>query len=135
MKQNPKKICKSESCDRQAQTAGFCPKHYQQIKKYGRLTPEREYQPQLNATCKVEDCGHIPIAKGYCYRHYQQIRRHGRLTPERERIYGRTHCQVPGCENRHTARGYCRCHYQLNMRKEKRLGSGGTNRCNDMQQL
>ena len=53
--------------------AGYCPKHYQQLRKFGRLTPEREYQ-KLDGVCRASDCGRSPIAKGYCSRHYQQVR-------------------------------------------------------------
>ena len=91
-------------------TGGYCAKHYQQIRRFGRLTPEREYQRQ-GPECLAPGCHRRPTAKGYCCRHYQQRRRHGRLTPERERLYGRKGCQVPGCTRPHAARGYCKVHY------------------------
>jgi len=103
-------VCKAEGCEREARTAGYCPRHYQQIRRHGRLTPEREYR-RRGHTCVVEGCEEPQIAKGYCFRHYQQVRRYGRLTPERERIYGRRTCQVPGCTERHSSRGYCKKHY------------------------
>lgn len=102
--------CKAQGCERPARTAGYCPRHYQQIRRHGRLTPEREYHSRQGA-CQAQGCDHSEIARGYCFRHYQQVRRYGRLTPERERLYGRTHCQVPGCSARHAARGYCKKHY------------------------
>ncbi len=89
---------------------GFCPRHYQQIRRHGRLTPEREYQKR-GACCSVGNCTEQQIAKGLCFRHYQQMRRYGRLTPERERIYGRQGCQVAGCGERHSSKGYCKRHY------------------------
>lgn len=88
-------VCKAIDCDREARTAGYCPRHYQQIRRHGQLTPKREYHPRGNQ-CKVETCEVPQIAKGYCFRHYQQVRRYGCLTPERERIYGRMQCRVPG---------------------------------------
>jgi hypothetical protein len=103
-------VCKAEGCEREARTAGYCPRHYQQIRRHGRLTPEREYR-RRGDTCVVEGCGEPQIAKGFCFRHYQQVRRYGRLTPERERIYGRRSCQVPGCPERHSSRGFCKKHY------------------------
>jgi len=102
--------CKAGGCDREARTAGYCPRHYQQIRRHGRLTPEREYRKRGNK-CVVENCGEPQVARGNCFRHYQQVRRYGRLTPERERIYGRKICQVPGCEGKHSSRGYCKTHY------------------------
>jgi hypothetical protein len=78
--------CRAGGCDRQARTAGYCPRHYQQVRRWGRLTPEREYR-RREGCCQVEQCGESQVAKGYCGRHYQQVRRWGRLTPERERLW------------------------------------------------
>ena len=103
-------LCKAEGCEREARTAGYCPRHYQQIRRHGHLTPEREYHP-CGESCLVKGCQDPQIAKGYCFRHYQQVRRYGRLTPERERIYGRTGCQMPGCREKHSSRGFCKRHY------------------------
>lgn len=102
--------CHSPSCGRSARTSGYCPKHYQQIRRHGRLTPEREYGSR-GAECGVAGCVRDQIAKGLCFRHYQQIRRYGRLTPERERLYGRTGCRVSGCTEAHSSRGFCKRHY------------------------
>jgi hypothetical protein len=103
-------VCMADGCGREARTAGYCPRHYQQIRRHGRLTPEREYHRRGNR-CMVEHCEEPQIAKGYCFRHYQQMRRYGRLTPERERIYGRLGCRVAGCREPHSSRGYCKRHY------------------------
>ena len=103
-------ICRAEDCDAEVRTAGLCPRHYQQIRRHGRLTPEREYSKR-NGSCLINGCGESQVAKSYCFRHYQQVRRYGRLTPERERIYGRTNCKYPNCEERHSSRGYCKKHY------------------------
>ena len=105
-----KPLCQAHNCDQEARTAGHCPRHYQQIRRHGCLTPEREYGHR-QGKCKTEGCDQAEVARGYCFRHYQQIRRYGRLTPERERIYGRTKCQVATCQERHAARGYCKKHY------------------------
>lgn len=102
--------CKAPNCDREARTAGYCPRHYQQLRRHGRLTPEREYH-RRGTRCRVDYCDGSPVAKEYCFRHYQQIRRYGHLTPERERIYGRLECRVPGCTEKHSSRGYCKRHY------------------------
>ncbi len=107
---NLQTLCLAESCSRPARTAGYCPRHYQQMRRHGRLTPEREYKKR-GIHCNVPSCQEPQIAKEYCFRHYQQLRRYGRLTPERERIYGRQHCQIPGCAEKHASRGYCKKHY------------------------
>lgn len=103
-------VCKAHDCDREARTAGYCPRHYQQIRRHGHLTPEREYHQRGNR-CTVGHCEGLQIAKGYCFRHYQQVRRYGRLTPDRERVYGRSGCRVLGCQGKHSSRGYCKSHY------------------------
>jgi hypothetical protein len=123
----PYKLCRAPNCDRPARTREYCPRHYQQVRKYGRLTPERE-QSRNPPVCVVEGCPNEAIAKGYCWKHYLQIRRHGRLTPEREHgrelplpaavePYSRrgnraAECVVEGCDGKYYARGYCRRHYQ-----------------------
>ena len=103
-------VCQAPGCRREARTAGFCPRHYQQMRRHGRLTPEREYQSRGPA-CTAEQCDKPQVAKGLCFRHYQQVRRYGRLTPERERAYGRTSCRIKGCQEPHSSRGYCKRHY------------------------
>ena len=103
-------ICKAEDCDAEARTVGLCPRHYQQVRRHGRLTPEREYHKR-SGECRVGICDEAQVAKSYCFRHYQQVRRYGRLTPERERVYGRTSCKLVDCHGRHSSRGYCKKHY------------------------
>ena len=105
-----KSSCKASNCEKRSRTGGYCPRHYQQVRRHGRLTPEREYH-RRGIQCLVTDCSELQIAKGYCFRHYQQVRRYGRLTPEREREYGRTQCEVLDCSEKHSARGYCKRHY------------------------
>ena len=102
--------CRAPECGQAARTSGYCPKHYQQVRRHGRLTPEREYRSR-GGVCRVGDCHKLQIAKGVCFRHYQQIRRYGRLTPERERAYGRTGCRVSDCAEGHSSRGFCKRHY------------------------
>ena len=108
IRSNP--VYKAHGRDREACIAGYCSRHYQQIRRHGQLTPKREYHPRGDQ-CKVEICEAPQIAKGYCFRHYQQVRRYGRLTPDRERLYGRTGCRVPDCKRHHSSRGYCKRHY------------------------
>ena len=104
------RLCQAPSCERLALTRGYCSRHYQQLRRCGRLIPDREYGHR-SERCSVDHCQAPQVAKGYCFRHYQQVRRHGQLTPEREHTWGYTVCQVPGCLNPHSARGYCKKHY------------------------
>jgi len=104
-------ICSAPNCDKYARTTGMCPRHYQQVRRYGRLTPELEYQSR-GKQCAVKECEELPVARGHCVRHYQQVRRYGRLTPERERNFNtKPSCMIPGCDAKHAARGYCKKHY------------------------
>lgn len=82
------KTCFAPDCDNQAVSTGYCPRHYQQIRRCGRLTPEREYLISVSKQrqCSVSSCDTLQVSKGFCHRHYRQISRHGRLTPEREQI-------------------------------------------------
>ena len=52
---NPRPSCHAEDCTRKARTAGYCPRHYQQIRRHGRLTPERKYQ-QRGVHCQASGC-------------------------------------------------------------------------------
>ena len=77
-------ICSADACQRPTKSRGYCGRHYQQIRRHGRLPPEREYLcGSLTSECKVSGCANTWVAKGYCHRHYQQIRRHGHLMSEK----------------------------------------------------
>lgn len=103
--------CAARTCNQLARSGGYCPRHYQQLRRFGYLLPQDREYGRYGPHCGVRYCGKPQAAKGYCYRHYQQLRRHGRLTPEKERVYGRMTCQVGGCHAHHSAKGYCRRHY------------------------
>lgn len=100
------KKCKVKGCDSELLACGYCSKHYQEVRKYGRVRSKRKPQK-----CAVRWCEEEVAAKRYCMRHYQQLRRHGRLTPERERLIGQVGCRYPGCKERYSAQGYCKPHY------------------------
>ena len=64
-------LCRAHNCDQGARTSGYCPRHYQQVRRHGRLTPERE-RVYGRTTCQVTDCHERHAARGYCKKHYMQ---------------------------------------------------------------
>lgn len=108
------KICSAPNCAARHYANGICKRHYTQMQRHGRLTPETE-RPQVRPNCAADGCKRTSLGrvKGewYCQRHMRQIQVHGRLTPEREHVMGRTRCKVHGCTDPHRARGLCAKHY------------------------
>jgi hypothetical protein len=76
--------CRAKGCDKLQFSRGYCRKHYEQLRKHGRLTPELERR-QHDPCCGAEGCEETQVARGYCKRHYGQFHKYGRLTPELER--------------------------------------------------
>lgn len=70
--------CTAPRCARPAETAGYCCRHYAQVRRHGRLTPEREYDHRP-AQCIVPGCGGRVQARGWCWRHLRQVYRHGHV--------------------------------------------------------
>ncbi|MBI3722989.1 hypothetical protein HY251_03400 [bacterium] len=103
------KPCRVDSCKIRHYAKGYCKKHYTQILRHGKLTPERERG--VVRVCKVGGCGRTDTIAWYCRKHKRQLRVHGRLTPEREHIMGREGCRVARCKEPHRAKGYCAKHY------------------------
>jgi len=50
------KTCSAPDCAKKAVSRGHCPRHYQQMRRYGRLTPEREYKVAAKSTCSAPSC-------------------------------------------------------------------------------
>ena len=111
--------CSVNDCDNKHYAKAHCKKHYTQVARHGRLTPERERG--VVRVCLVEGCERTDTIGQYCRKHARQIRTHGRLTPEREHQMGNVGCRVPGCPNKHRAKGYCVKHYnQMRWQRIKR---------------
>jgi hypothetical protein len=68
------KKCSVEGCDGKHCGLGFCKKHYNQYKKYGRIMDE-EYKNKPKKTCSVEGCNGKHEAKGFCNKHYLQYKK------------------------------------------------------------
>jgi hypothetical protein len=104
-------------CQGRHYSRGCCKKHYAQMLRHGRLTPERERG--VMRVCKVKGCGRQDTIDWHCRKHARQIRVHGRLTPEREHLMGLEGCSVKRCKEPHRAKGKCASHY--NAERLKRL--------------
>ncbi|MHC4389873.1 MAG: hypothetical protein ACYTFT_15065 [Planctomycetota bacterium] len=103
------KNCQVKDCETKHYAKSLCKKHYTQVLRHGRLTPERERG--IERICGVESCERTDTVGRFCRKHARQIRTHGRLTPEREHQMGNSGCKEPGCSSPHRAKGYCVKHY------------------------
>lgn len=106
------RFCEVKNCGAKHYSKGTCKKHYTQVKRHGKLTPESE-RGAPRAQCRALKCLEFYSSKktGLCRRHHQQVLVHGRLVPEREHVMGREGCRKRGCKERHRAKGYCTKHY------------------------
>jgi hypothetical protein len=101
--------CSVSGCQARHYAKEYCKKHYTQVLRHGKLTPDRERG--VVRVCKVDGCERTDTIQWYCRKHARQLRVHGRLTPEREHIMGFEGCRVPKCNEPHRAKGYCAKHY------------------------
>jgi hypothetical protein len=69
--------CIVEGCNNKYKAKGYCNKHYHQVERHGKITPEKEHNRY--SKCLVEECNRKPEAHGYCNTHYEQIRKHGKI--------------------------------------------------------
>jgi len=102
-------VCSIQGCERSYKASGYCNKHYMQIRRHGRPTPERELGRKQ--TCSVKGCDKLHKAHGYCNKHYRQIKKHGKLVPEHE-LHRWDSCRASGCTHPPKAKGYCDKHYK-----------------------
>lgn len=120
------RACKTRDCNQRHYAKGFCKKHYTQVLRHGKLTPERERG--VTRVCAAKDCGRTDTIHGYCRKHARQIRVHGHLTPEREHLMGFVGCTVPNCRGEHRARGLCAQHYNAGRLSKLPQGAKGSKR-------
>jgi len=72
------KNCKVEGCNNAVKQQGYCSKHYWQVYRHGRLTPETERMSYDDeAICKHDGCTELAECKGYCGQHYAQFWKYG----------------------------------------------------------
>lgn len=103
--------CTVEGCNNIKKTKYYCDKHYTQIVRHGRLTPEREYKKE-KAICSIENCDKKVYAKILCRWHWMLQRKQKR---QEEFDLGNQDikiCKVDSCNEIVLAKGYCRRHYK-----------------------
>jgi len=72
--------CKVEGCENKKRECGYCSKHYSQVLRHGRLTPETDrLKYSEKDVCKVDYCNRKPKCNGYCSTHYMQLKKTGEL--------------------------------------------------------
>src|SRR6202142_3003889 len=105
-------ICTSPLCGREANhfnLGTFCAKHWQQVRKFGRLTPERE-QDYHSVHCLFRDCGRQAHVRNLCHAHYGQVRDDLPLTPLRPP--GKLQCGIHACDRLVRTKGLCATHHK-----------------------
>jgi len=65
--------CAAPNCERKSVIISHCHKHYMQIRRHGKLTPEKEHTPQIGL-CNVPSCIRNKVTKGYCGSHYAKYK-------------------------------------------------------------
>ena len=66
--------CKVHNCSVPHYAKNYCKKHYTQVVRHGKLTPNRERVLREARICSVRGCENRHCAKGKCTRHYVQAR-------------------------------------------------------------
>src|SRR4051794_31623494 len=64
--------CAVGSCEARHYAKEYCKKHYTQILRHGKLTPDRERG--VVRECKAQGCDRTDTIKWYCRKHARQIR-------------------------------------------------------------
>jgi hypothetical protein len=101
---NKDKLCLVDGCGSSARSRGYCAKHYKQVYRHGRITPEREQRGE----CIIPGCSKKHKARGYCAAHYREILAHGEI---REKVFRHKLCSLVDCKARARSRGLCSHHY------------------------
>ena len=65
-------LCSVEDCGRLWVAKGLCMRHYQQQRRYGRITDLDNVEQ-----CTMRGCERLRVARGYCWKHYARYVRDG----------------------------------------------------------
>jgi hypothetical protein len=109
------KLCAVPGCGGKHYATAKCKKHYTQVARHGRLTPDRERGAVR--VCSAPGCERIDTIRHdddrvvLCRKHLRQVVSHGRLTPEREHLMDAVGCAAKDCPEPHRAKGFCVRHY------------------------
>lgn len=71
--------CSVETCNRTAQTRGYCDPHYRRWLRHGDPLAGRRASSEPAPHCSVQDCERLAEARGLCGTHYERWRRNGDL--------------------------------------------------------
>jgi len=103
--------CKVKNCENSARSGGFCPMHYQRIKRLGSTDLEKKERK----VCSVSGCGEFVHGLGLCQKHYKLEKYKKERESERRKKRkeaGSLVCSVHGCDGEVYLKGYCTKHYQ-----------------------
>ena len=98
-----KKVCQVENCDAPMRKCGYCARHYEQIRRNGKVI--ETYFDKLSTTCKVKDCYTKIYSNELCKKHHNQMEQYGKIIQTVE-----DSCKVEGCCVNIKSNGYCARH-------------------------
>lgn len=101
--------CDAPGCSnpRRGEGGAYCNKHRIQIRRHGRLTPDREVGV-VTSTCVIKDCSRPVHGKNLCKAHYGQVGRGDPITEIGK--YGKF-CMVATCDQTASGKNLCSTHY------------------------
>lgn len=73
-KENLRKQCSVESCQKFAEVKGYCGAHYQ---RWRRFNDPQFFPPAVNKACQISGCDRVTNARGLCGPHYYRWQTYG----------------------------------------------------------
>jgi hypothetical protein len=104
--------CTVDGCLHLQKARGYCPTHYAQWLREGKITSTViQHREPVAAHCTAPECFNPVKSRGLCGMHWARVKRHGALEkPDRKTL--RASCTVPGCVRPRYANGFCSRHDQ-----------------------
>lgn len=103
-------LCTSPLCDRPGinyKQGVLCQKHWHQIRRHGRLTPEREHAFH-SPICLIKECGKQAHTRNLCTGHYTQVREEKTIAP----LKSKQDCWIVECDRQARTKGLCQTHHK-----------------------